>query len=130
MHVLLHSVPPTLQQATTNSRLRWRLLMHSQASLGQSLVGSLLPSPGSGCTRYCLSPPRVFFNSCVSPRSSVVGLKATSSKRFMPYPSLLHLEPLSLWQSTADLYLHGRCSDTVLSQSLWSPWVLVRTRFV
>ena len=26
MHVLLHSVPPTLQQATTNPRFRWRLL--------------------------------------------------------------------------------------------------------
>ena len=26
MHVLLHSVPPTLQQATTNPRLHWRLL--------------------------------------------------------------------------------------------------------
>ena len=27
---------------------------HSQASLGQSLVGSLLLSPGSWCTRFCL----------------------------------------------------------------------------
>ena len=26
MHVLLHSVSPTLQQATTNPRLHWRLL--------------------------------------------------------------------------------------------------------
>ncbi|XP_055396080.1 acylphosphatase-2 isoform X10 [Bubalus kerabau] len=26
MHVLLHSEPPTLQQATTDPRLRWRLL--------------------------------------------------------------------------------------------------------
>ena len=26
MHVLLHSVPPTLQQATTNPRFCWRLL--------------------------------------------------------------------------------------------------------
>ena len=37
----------------------------------------------------------------------------------MPYPSLLHPEPLPLWQSTADLYLHRRHSDTVLAQSLW-----------
>ena len=28
---------------------------HSQASLGQSLVGPLLLSPGSWCTRFCLS---------------------------------------------------------------------------
>ena len=33
----------------------------------------------------------------------------------MPYSSLLHPEPLALWQSTADLYLHRRHSNTVLS---------------
>ena len=48
----------------------------------------------------------------------------------MPYQCLLHLELLSLWQPTADPYLHRRCSNTVLSQSLWGPWVLVCTRFV
>ena len=48
----------------------------------------------------------------------------------MPYPSLLHPEPLPLWQSTADPYLHRRHSNTVLSQSLWGPWALVCTRFV
>ena len=30
----------------------------------------------------------------------------------MPYPSLLHPEPLPLWQATADLYLHRRHSNT------------------
>ena len=39
----------------------------------------------------------------------------------MPYPSLLHPEPLSLWQSTADLYLYSRHSNTVPSLSLWVP---------
>ena len=34
---------------------------HSQASLGKSLVGSLLLSPGSRCTSFCLCPPRVYF---------------------------------------------------------------------
>ena len=48
----------------------------------------------------------------------------------MPYPSLLHPEPLPPWQSTADQYLHKRGSNTVLSQSLWGLWVLVHTRFV
>ena len=48
----------------------------------------------------------------------------------MPYPSLLHPEPLSLWQTTACPYLHRRYSNTVLSQSLWGPWVLVCTKFV
>ena len=45
----------------------------------------------------------------------------------MPYP---HPEPLSLRQTTADPYLHGRHSNTVLSQSLWNPLVVVCTRFV
>ena len=34
---------------------------HSQANLGRSPVGSLLLSPGSWCTRFCLCPPRVYF---------------------------------------------------------------------
>ena len=34
---------------------------HSQTSLGQSLVGSLLLSPRSWCTRFCVCPPRVYF---------------------------------------------------------------------
>ena len=34
---------------------------HSQASLGHTLVGSLLLSPASCCTRFCLCPPRVCF---------------------------------------------------------------------
>ena len=35
---------------------------HSQVSLGQSLVGSLLLSPGFWCTRFCLCPLRVYFS--------------------------------------------------------------------
>ena len=34
---------------------------HSRASLLQTLVGSLLLSPGSWCTVLCLCPPRVYF---------------------------------------------------------------------
>ena len=38
---------------------------HFQASLAQSLVGSLLLSPGSWCIKVLLSPPRVCFPSSV-----------------------------------------------------------------
>ena len=48
----------------------------------------------------------------------------------MPYPSLLHPEPLPLQQSTADPYLLRRHSNTVLSQSLSGLWVLVCIRYV
>ena len=40
----------------------------------------------------------------------------------MPYPGLLHPEPLPLQQASADLYLRRRHSNTVLSQSLWGHW--------
>ena len=46
----------------------------------------------------------------------MVELMATSSRGLMPYPGLLHPEPLQ--EATADLYLHRRCSDTVQLQSL------------
>ena len=46
----------------------------------------------------------------------------------MPYPGLLRPEPICLWQTTVYLHVHRRRSDTVLSQSLWHPWVLVHTR--
>ena len=58
----------------------------------------------------------------------MVWLMATSSMRSYSIPSLMHPEPLYLGQSTADLYLFRRLSNTVLFQSLWGPWVLVCTK--
>ena len=49
-HALLHSVPLTLQQATTDPPPETP--GHSRASLGQSLVGSLLFSPESWCAQH------------------------------------------------------------------------------
>ena len=40
----------------------------------------------------------------------------------MPYPGLLHPEPL--WQATADPYLHRGHSDTVLAQSPYAKFRL------
>ena len=84
MHVLLHSVSPTLQQATTSPHLHWRLLdTHRQVWI--SLLLSLLLSPPSWCTRFCLCPPRVYFP-VLSSGSSMMGLTATSSKRAYAIP--------------------------------------------
>ena len=54
---------------------------HSLASLGQSLVGSLLLSPGSWCTQgsVCALQESIL-QSCVNSGSSMVGLMVTSSK--------------------------------------------------
>ena len=48
MHVLLHSLPPTLQQATNNPHLHRRLLDIPGQVLGQSLMESLLLFLGPG----------------------------------------------------------------------------------
>ena len=86
---------------------------------------------GPSVHRVLFVPSKSLFpQSCVSSGGSVVVLMATYSKKAMPYPGLLHPEPLPLQQSTADLYLLWRHSNTVLSYSLWGLWVLVHTRFV
>ena len=60
---------------------------HSQASLGQSLVGSLFLSPGSWCVQGSVYAfQESISRSCVSSGSSMVGLMATSSKRAYPIP--------------------------------------------
>ena len=102
---------------------------HSQASLGQSLVESLLLSPGSWWAQgsVCALQESVS-QSCVSSGGSMVGLMVTSSNRAYaiprsaapraPAPAAGHCWPVPLQETL-----------TVLSQSLWGLWVLVCTRF-
>ena len=60
---------------------------HSQESLGQSLVGSLLLSPGSWCMQVSLCALQESVSqSCISSGSSVVWLMVTSSKRAYAIP--------------------------------------------
>ena len=100
---------------------------HSQASLGQSLVGSMLLSPGSWCTQDFV---------CVLQES----VSPVLCKFWWLYGGVngnLLQEGLCHTQSTeprgpapADPYLHRKHSNIVLAQSLWGLWVLVCTRFV
>ena len=81
MHALLHSVPLTLQQATTDTRLRWRRLdTHRQVcvSLLWAHCSFLL---GSGHARLFVPSKSLFPQSCVSSGGSIVELMAISSKR-------------------------------------------------
>ena len=60
---------------------------HCRESLGQSLVGSLLLSPGSWCSQGSVYAfQESISQSCVSFGSSVVGLIAISSKRVYAIP--------------------------------------------
>ena len=95
---------------------------HSQASLGQSLVGSLLLYPGPGLHKVLSVPSKSLFpHPCVSSEVSMVGLMPTSSKRLMAHPGLLHPEPPPLWQATAGpqhCRRHSKHLKAGLTQSL------------
>ena len=67
----------------------------TQASLDQSLVGSLLLSPGSWCAQGSVCALQAYVSPVrVSSASSVVGLMATSSKRAYAIPrSVAHRAP-------------------------------------
>ena len=105
---------------------------HSQASLGYSLVGSLLLSPGSWCARGSVCA----LQESISPVLCKFwwlygGLLVTSSKRaYAIHRSTAPRASSLLQQSTADPYLLRRHPNIVLSQFLWGLWVLVCTRSV
>ena len=102
---------------------------HSQASLDQSLVGSLLLSPGSWYTQGFVSALKESVSQLSSGRS-MVGLMATSSKRSYSIPR----SPAPRAAASAAVHCRlmpcRRHSNIVLSQSLWGFWVLVYPRFV
>ena len=93
---------------------------HSLASLGQSLVGSLLLSPGSWCQQGSVCALQVSVSqSCVSSGSSMAWLKVIFSKKAYAMPRSAGK------QSIADPYLHRRYTSTLLFQCLWCLLVTV-----
>ena len=87
MQALLHSVPPTLQQATANPRLCWRLLDTPGQVWVSLLWGHCSFLLGPGAHKVLLVPSKSLFpQPSVSSGSSMVGLMATSSKRARPIP--------------------------------------------
>ena len=88
MPALLHSVAPTLQQATTDPHLRQRLLATHRQVWVSLLWGlcSFLLGPGAHKVLFVTSKS-LFPQFCISSDSSVVGLMATSSKRAYAMPS-------------------------------------------
>ena len=96
---------------------------HSQASLSQSLVGSLLLSPGTWCTQgYFFVPSKCLFpQSCVSSISSVIKShwppKSNSLGVFSPFA-----------RSPGWEICCGSQKNTDLPQSLRGLWVLMCTR--
>ena len=87
MQAPLHSVPPTLQQATANSCLCQRLLDTHRQVWVSLLWGHCSFLLGPGAHKVLFVPSKSLFpQSCVSSGSSMVGLMATSSKRAYAIP--------------------------------------------
>ena len=93
---------------------------HPQASLGQSLVGSLLLFPGSWCTEL-LCPPRVYFPIRCNSGRSMVRLMATSSKRAyaIPRPTATR-DPVPVADHCRPIPPQEKLKHS--SVSLWGPW--------
>ena len=109
MHALLHSVLPTLPQATTEPSLCRRLL-DTPGQVWVSLLWShssfLL---GPGVHKFLFVPSKSLFpQSCVSSDGSVVGFGDLLHEG-MPDPGLLHPEPLPL---SSPLLTHTSAGDT------------------
>ena len=130
MDTLLHSVPPTLKQATPDPRLHRRLLDIYRQVWIRLLWGHCSFFLGSGAHRFCLCPSRVCFPVLCKFWLLYGGLMATSSKWAYAVPRSAAPRAPALQQSPADPYLHRRHWNTALAQSLWGLWVLVCTRFV
>ena len=86
-HTLLHSVPPSLQQATTDPCLRQRLLdPHGQVWVSL-LWGHCSFLLGPGVHEVLFVPSKSLFpQSCVSSGGCMVELMVTSSKRAYAIP--------------------------------------------
>ena len=126
-----YSVPPTLQQATPDPCLLWRLL----DTHGEVWVSFLWDHCsfflGPGVHKLLFLPSKSLFpQSYISSGGSMLGLMATSSKRVFaipksstpkaPDPAAVHCWPIPLQETLK------HSSGSVLS----GLWVLVHTRFV
>ena len=105
MHALLHSVPPTLQQATADPYLCQRLLDTHRQVWVSLLWGHCSFIMGPGVHKVLFVPSKsLFAPSCVSSGGSMLGFMATSSKRTYaiprsaapraPVPAAVHCWPI------------------------------------
>ena len=125
MDILLHSLPPTLKQATADPCLCWRLPDTPGQVWFSLFVGSLLLSPGSWCTSFCLCSPRVYFPVLCKFWGLYGGVNG-----YLLQEGLCHTPSAAPRAPAPAPDLHRTCSKTVVSHSLWGRWVLVCTRFV
>ena len=117
---LLHSVPPTLQQATADRRLHQRL----PDTHGQVWVHllwdrcSFLLGPDAHKFFSCVPSKSLFPQSCVSSGSSMVGSMVTFSKRAYSIPRSAAPRAPAPTEVRCRPAPTERCSGTAVSQAL------------
>ena len=136
-------------QPTTDPRLHWRLLETLGKVWVSVLWGHCSFLLGPECTQVSVCALQESISqSCVSSGSSMMGLLATSSKRAYAIPKSAAPRAPPLRQTTADLYLHRRPSNTVYlslcgvsgswctqglfepSEHLWQEWGLILNAYL
>ena len=129
MHTVPYSLPLTLNQATADPCLHWRLL-NTHGQVWVSLLWghcSFLLSPGAHKVLF-VPFKSLFSQCCVSSGGSIVGLMVTSSKRAYAIPrSAAPTAPVAghCWPvPPQEIFIHSKAG---LAQALWS--LLVHTRF-
>ena len=105
--------PPLTHASTGDS---WTLTGKS----GQFLVESLLLSPGTQGSICALQES--ISQSCASSGSSVVGLKATSSKRAYAIPKSLKI----IKSADTEINKNLKCNQNLLSISLHFEWLFLK----
>ena len=128
-HALLHAEPPTLAAGHHFPCLHQGLLDTHRQVWVSLLWGhcSFLLGPGAHKVLFVPSKSQSP-QSCVSSGGSVVRLMVTSCKR--AYATPRSTAPRAPAPAAVHPYLLRRHSNTLLSQSLWGFWILVRTRYV
>ena len=104
----------------------------SRASVCQSLVGSLLPSPGSWCSKGFVCAKSLFPLSCVSSGSSMVELMATSLERAYaitrsaapraPAPVAVHCWPVLLQETLEHSSVSVSEGSLGHTRFVWALW--------
>ena len=94
---------------------------YSRANLGQSLLGSLLLFPGSWCTQDFVCALQESVSPVLCKFWQLYGGVNGDLLQDMPYPGLLHPEPLALQQSTVPLQETLKHSSTSVSVGSLGP---------
>ena len=125
MHILLHSLPPTLQQATTNPRVHWRLLDTPGQVWGSLLWGHCSFLLGPREHKVLFVPPRVYFPVLYRFWQLCGGVNGDLLQEGLGH-TLMHPEPLALRQATAAPYRRYRLPHTVCLSLCGAPgsWCL------